>query len=305
MDKNKTQTITRPSPLTCPVQELSVSGSRYRLVATDIDGTLIDRGGLVSVENLAAIEALRECGVAFTLVTGRTDRQARIYVKQLQVRLPIIACNGAVIRDCATDQVIASTPVGIKDVMVLHDYLSRQGHDYICYTPDTVYYPAGSRRIELFVQYNRLQEQHGEQPITLLPLTDKVLADSAEDFVKMLAVLPDPEKMDALRRLLQEKTTCVGEQSGDVVVDIMKAGVSKGRALQLLADRLHIAMDQVVALGDQENDISMLRVAGLGVAMGNAMPAVKAAADVVTLDHEQSGVAQAIRQHVLPQCANG
>lgn len=270
-----------------------------RLVACDIDGTLIDESGSIPLENQKAISELGQQGIDFTLVTGRMDRMARLYVKQLSVSLPIIACNGAVIRDCQTNEIIEQTPMDPQDALSLMTYLQQRNMDFLCYSADAVYYPRGSRRIEYFKQYNRRLEQIGDQAIPLYPLREQIIAEQASHWIKILAIFQDPSSLLAVQTFLQQ-TNVWGAQSGGDALDMMKRGVSKGKALKSLAKRLGIRLEQVAAIGDHENDVTMLSEAGLGIAMaGASLPALKAA-DVVTGSAGQAGVAQAIRQYILP-----
>jgi hypothetical protein len=271
----------------------------YKLVACDIDGTLLDPTGTISSDNLAAIKALARYDIGFTLVTGRMDRMTRPYVRQLDVSLPVIACNGAIIRDCATDDVLFRSCIRPDDIRAIVTWLQRQGYDHLCYTADCVYYPSASQRIRRFHAFNRYLEQEGEKTITLIELSPRVLTE-VDDFIKILAVLPDRRAIDAAHQMLCQDTGCTGELSASTAMDIMADGVNKGTALARLANLLQVDLAQTVAIGNHDNDVTMLETAGMGIAMADASPAALAAARLITVEHMRSGVARAIWQHVLP-----
>ncbi|MDW7657606.1 MAG: Cof-type HAD-IIB family hydrolase [Bacillota bacterium] len=277
---------------------LQTTQQTYKLVACDIDGTLLDLSGIISSENRDAISALARHGIGFTLVTGRMDRMTRPYVRQLDIRLPVIACNGAIIRDCSTDAILFRSCIRSEDVRTIVTWLQRQGYDHLCYTADSVYYPADSQRIRRFHAFNIVLEQEGEKTINLIELTPHALTDII-DFIKILAVLPDLQAIDAAHRMLRQETGCFGELSATTAMDIMANGVNKGTALSRLADLLQVDLAQTVAIGNHDNDVTMLEIAGLGIAMADASPAALAAARCISTEHVRSGVARAIKQFVL------
>lgn len=270
----------------------------FKLVACDMDGTLLDLAEQISAENHAAIRELTGQGIGFTLVTGRIDRMTRPYVRQLDVSIPIIACNGAIVRDCASDAVLYRAAISPDDVREIVSWLKHLGYDHLCYTADCVYYPADSRRIQRFRDFNSFLEQVGEKTIKLIRLNDQIL-NEVTDIVKILAVLPDRQAIDQTHQLLCRETGCLGELSDTTMMDIMAAGVNKGTGLMRLADMLQVDLSQIAALGNHDNDVTMLRTAGLGIAMADASPAARKAARYVTGSHDQSGVAQAIRRYIL------
>jgi hypothetical protein len=272
---------------------------RWRLVVSDLDGTMLDDAGQIPAENLTAVTELDRHGILFTLATGRLDRMTGPYVRQLQVRLPMVACNGAVLRDCVTGQLLEQTALPEADVWSITAYLAQNRLDYLCYSADGVYYPAGSRRIRYFEQFNMRLAESGDPLIELACLDDVPLGRIAAGLVKILAVLPDPDQVVRLHDLLQTRTQSAGVLSAQTAMDIMAAGVSKASGLARLSKRLHIPMTAVLAIGDHDNDAEMLRSAGLGIAMQNASEQAKAAASTLTGVNNEAGVAQAIRRHVL------
>ncbi len=273
--------------------------SPWRLVLCDLDGTLLDDNNQISPENQAAVNDLAHQGIGFTLATGRMDRMTRVYVRQLNVRLPIIACNGAVIRDCATERLISAETLPPDEVVALAGWLSDRKLEYLCYSPDAVYYPPDSRRIDNFLSYNKMAARQETETIPLMSLGEVPLDTIASDLVKILAVLPDQPAIDAMKDYLAANMKSTGVLSMHDAMDIMAHGVSKGRALCRLARILDIPPSSVVAIGDHDNDASMLEAAGLGIAMGNGTAAAKAAGNVQTTANHQSGVAAAIKRHVL------
>ncbi|HBP38665.1 MAG TPA: hypothetical protein DD640_07995 [Clostridiales bacterium] len=274
---------------------------RWQLVVSDLDGTLLDAKNRISPENKAAVADLAAQGIAFTLATGRTDWMARTYISQLKVRLPVISFNGAMIRDCGSNRVLYQRSIYGGEVRQLTAWLEENKLDYLWYSPDAIYYPGHSERIRYIRAYNRMAAEYGSGGVPVLPVPGPDSPNIASGLVKVLAILPDPDVNRRMRDYLAAHPALNGQMSSDVAMDITAAGTSKGLGLSILADLLGYRLDQVVAFGDNDNDISMLEAAGLGIAMGNASPQALAASSFQTTDHERSGFAAGIRRFVLPE----
>jgi len=271
----------------------------WRLVVSDLDGTLLNEYGLISDENLAAVAALAEQGIAFTVATGRMEKMARAFIRQLQVRLPVITCNGAVIIDPISLDVLYKATLAAEDVRSLVAWLADRELDYLCYTLDQVYYPTGSRRIERFHQYNAIARETGHDPVQLCEISTDGREIINNEFIKVLAILPGPEDHQAMQDYLNAHPAFSGMLSWSDAMDIAAAGVNKGDGLRRLAEHLKISTSQIAAFGDNDNDVPLLTTAGLGIAMGNATAAALNASQVITANHEESGVALGIREFIL------
>lgn len=281
-----------------PEFEAQITDNKFKLIICDLDGTLLDSNNRISKDNFEAIAKARELGLKFTLATGRMDGMIRVYVSQLKIDLPAISCNGAVIRDCTTNKIIRSFPLFELDYNLLTNRMLERKTDFLCYTSDAVYYPAYSKTISRFHFYNQMAVEEDIQTIPLFPF-EKYKDDIAPEVVKLMAVLGSGPEYDQERLFIKENTNCTLVQSMDGMVDIMRAGISKGSAMRFLASALNIGIDSIVAFGDQENDIDMIKTAGLGIAMGNAIEAVKRAGKIITADNNDSGVARAINDYLL------
>lgn len=266
-----------------------------RLVISDMDGTLLDSHSRISAENRRAIRQLAEHGIGFTIATGRMDRMARAYVRDLGIHLPIIACNGAVIRNCTTDEILWQKSMPADQALAMMRWLGRRGNDYLCYTPDLVYFPAHSRRVGLFHRYNQIAGDRTEDHVTLCPLEGREEEIAAEGLIKILAVSGNPVDMAAFNSVIAEMGGLGGVASMEDAFDIMARGISKGSALRHLAGLLGLRMAEIAAIGDNDNDADMLSAAGLGIAMANGTRQALAAGQRVTrADHNHSGLAEAI-----------
>jgi Cof subfamily protein (haloacid dehalogenase superfamily) len=253
----------------------------YRLVATDIDGTLIRTDGTLSARTLEVLDALP---VPAVLVTGRPLRWMRQLYDQMPEPLPSICANGAVVYDPETDQVLRADPLSVD---LLLDVTKRLREA----VPDVI--------LAVEVEDGRAFWYEEAWPVRWTGELDlvRVLATPEEltsvPAVKLLArsATSAPEEFYELVTRTLGGTAEATHSSSSALVEISAAGVTKAAGLAWLCEREGITADQVLAFGDMPNDVPMLNWAGHSVAMANAHPAVREVADEVTLTNDEDGVA--------------
>ncbi len=263
------------------------------LIATDIDGTLLNSGGIIPERNLRALHSAQEKGIIVAIASGRFPENVYILLEQYGLKCPIIGDNGGRLTDenlnVLSDHVMAPEAAG----QVL-DILLSFGSDYfifgdrmICTSSAEIVHHSelsqGSRMKELGFTYFHGTEEARE---------------AAKRSVHKFFVC-DNVPLEPVRRALQQVDGILLTRSGARNIEIMPAGVDKGSGVEDMARVLGVPMERVMTLGDESNDIPMLRVAGYGVAMGNASEEAKAAARYVTDTHDNCGFAKAIEQFAL------
>jgi hypothetical protein len=266
----------------------------WRLFVSDLDGTLLDEQSRITPENLAAVARLASWGVGFTIATGRIDRMARSFVRQLGVTLPIIACNGAIIRDPATDRILDGRYLPPLAALTLIHEMKQQAMDFLCYSADTIYYPASSRRIALIRNSYYMQKDPPGDQVSVAPLEGEAETLARRGMAKVVVALHDSEDEERLKMILAQVPGLETVPSTDGVLEITASGATKGSALLRLAAILGLRPAEVIACGNHDNDAPMLVAAGLGIAVANASPAARAASHLVTAANWQSGVASVI-----------
>ncbi len=272
-----------------------------RLILTDMDGTLLSPDLSISPANRQAILDARAAGIDTAIATGRLDLLVRDYVRQLDIRLPVVSCNGALIRDCATDEVIYMKAIAPDSAVAILERCLDLGVDCLAYTPYGVWFPRYSRRIGFFNDYNSLAEAGGTRTVDLRFYDESDLRSIADTgvFKVFLARLREGDIENA-GRLIRQDVPGVGtiNSVGDSL-DVMSEGASKGEALRILAGHAGLDPSQVAAFGDNENDVSMFESAGLSFAMGNARADVRSAASHVTASNREDGFARAVYGYLL------
>lgn len=269
----------------------------YRLLALDVDGTLLDSAGVLRPRVRAAVRAAAAAGCTVALATGRRYHAAVEVAAALDLDPPLILHNGAVVQRAHTGEVLAEAPLPLATAHAVAATVAAAGLQVIAFPP-----PA-----------------HGEVVLTGPPHLDGELAalyladcglrvqrrplDDLFDGVGPLTVVA----MDAHARLDAVMAALAGRRDCRVtrntfplwgrtfhVLDVLAPHCSKAAAVVALAERLGVPLSEVVAVGDHWNDVEMLEVAGLGIAMGNAPPGVQARADRVTGTCDAEGLADAL-----------
>ncbi|MFF5295161.1 Cof-type HAD-IIB family hydrolase [Paractinoplanes globisporus] len=258
----------------------------FRLVATDIDGTLIHDDGSLSPGTLEVLHALP---VPLVLVTGRPVRWLRQLYDQMPEPVPAVCANGAVVYDPVTDTVLRTDPLSVE---ILLDVTKRLRDS----VPDIA--------LAVEVEDGRQFWYEEAWPVRWEADNDvvRVLAAPEEltsvPAVKLLARSANHEP-DAFYELISGILAGFAEtthSSKSALVEISAAGVTKAAGLAWLCERDGFAANEVLAFGDMPNDIPMLTWAGHSVAMGNAHPAVRAVADEIGRTNDEDGVAVYLRQ---------
>jgi|SRR5579884_141135 len=268
-----------------------ISPPRIRLVALDLDGTLIGDDLVVRPRVRAAVEAARAQGAAITIVTGRMFAAAKPFATTLGITGPIVCYQGAAIFDVATGATLRETPVAQDVTREVLDWAHEHGVHAQCYADDVLYVDEINRFSRRYTALARVE-----------PHLVRSLRESFSHRPTIKIVLVDePERADAhlaaLRALLGERAYLT--RSHKDFVEVVDPAVNKGEALRFVAERLGVTLEATLAVGDAWNDVPLLDAAAVGIAMGSGPPELLARADDVVGDVAHDGVAEAIERYVL------
>jgi Cof subfamily protein (haloacid dehalogenase superfamily) len=268
----------------------------YPLLVSDVDGTLLGAGNRISSENKRSIARFREHGGIFTLATGRTYMEAKRFIDELRLDVPVILCNGALLFDPASGHLspVATLPADMIRQLAANA-LERLScpKDLIIYGIDVIYITQLRPSTEAALAVEKTEDL---KVVSLPSFND--LPDVP--YLK-LVVIADPQEMhqviawsDTLTAFPIDATL-----SYDNYFEILPRGMSKGAAAAKLMERLGMEPKQLAAIGDHCNDLDMLKLAGLGAAVGNAHPEVLKQADVIVARHDEHAVSHLIEHHLL------
>ncbi|SDF65917.1 hypothetical protein SAMN04488542_114110 [Fontibacillus panacisegetis] len=263
----------------------------YKLIALDVDGTLLNDDHVLSSGTAEVIKMIADQGTEFVLCTGRAPVNSIPYMKQIGLEGYVITHNGAATVNVTTEEIVhefALNPFGLDPYM---DYCRKNNIHFDVNTTFAIYVEgvAGLSQ-EALDMYHKFMMEPEDLP---------GWADFSEPIVKF-TVTGSMEQMDKVysdwSQWEQEFNML---RSGDFFIDLMHKDSSKGSALQKLAAVRGIPAEQVMAIGNYYNDLTMLTFAGLGVAMDNSPLEVKAAADNVTASNNEEGVKLALQKYCL------
>ena len=267
-----------------------------KLFVSDLDGTMLPSGDIVSSENIAAVQCAVRAGVAVTIATGRMFEAALPVAEALGVDVPIIAYNGALIKS-PSGRIYEEHAI---DPMLARDIITfAQARGWYIQS-----YSGGVLRYAVACEESRFYED--SQKITGKAVGRDGMLAYVTGNCKLLLVTEGRAVSEARAQMLVDAFGAhIGvTRSADRLVEIVVKGVSKASALTALAAKLGITADETMAIGDAYNDLPMLKAAGKSVAMGNAFPEVKEEADYETLPCTENGLAAAIYTYVLGMGAN-
>ncbi len=267
------------------------------IIALDLDNTLLDSRKELSSRNAAALERAAGKGMEIVPTTGRFFGGMPESVRELPYLHYAITINGAQVYDIARDAAVATCEIPPEEALRIMAALDEFPVIYDCYQSNWGYMTASMRKQSRTL----VPDPHYRQMVwdlrTPVPELKAYVREQGKGVQKIQVFTPDPVLRDRMLRELTERFPEAAISSAvPFNIEINAAGAHKGRAIRALAEYLEIDISRVIAFGDGKNDVTMLREAGVGVAMANSCPEALEAADRVTLSCDEDGVAVALEQ---------
>ena len=262
----------------------------YKLIAIDLDGTLLTDELKITPDTVAAIQKVVESGVVVTIATGRMFPSAKQFAQQLGINVPLITYQGAIIKDVNEKEVMYERLVTPTIAQKLVEIASEKNVHIQVYQDDILYVTSDNDKIQAYAR-------EADVSYTIVPN----LSDLAKKGFTKILFIEEPNVLDTLqvelRALFGTEAHIV--KSKTTYLEVTHPEANKGSALLHLANELGIHRSEIIGLGDNHNDLDLIATAGLGIAMGNAVKELKDIADYVTLTNNEEGVLHAIEKFVL------
>ena len=273
-----------------------------KLIAIDLDGTLLNDEIKISDRNIEAIKTANERGIEIVIATGRANFDAATLFKEIGFNPWIIATNGATIHR-PDGRLYQSIPLEKKRAIEMLSQLENEQFYYEAFIENKICAPKYGEQI-LFDELEKsvhssdkaailrrgVEIQFGQDEFTFIPSYEELVGTDIEIY-NILAISYHEEKLTKGWEKFKSLPQITVVQSGRYNFHLQHELASKGNALRRLAKEIGIDLAQTAAIGDNHNDLSMLEIVGRSAAMGNADEQVKEICDVVTLNHNEDGVA--------------
>ncbi len=267
--------------------------SRYRLLALDVDGTLVVPGAKLPGEVAAHLRRCATAGVLVVIATGKAFRHVRGLCERMAIAAPVVTCNGALTYSANERMLVDSRFIETFQCTELLRYLENK--------PDV--------SIALFTEHELVcvEENLASESLARIGeptsrFSQSLIAVATQERVaKVLATTEDIATLRALYRSCRNhfKRKFSVTLTSAQFLEFMASGVSKGAAIKRIANERHIARNEIACIGDSDNDLSMFAIAGLRIAVATATPPLLAKADQIVPPPAEGGVSQAIKKFIL------
>jgi Cof subfamily protein (haloacid dehalogenase superfamily) len=281
-----------------------------KLIAIDLDGTLLSSNIEISEVNVQAIQKAQKAGHVVMICSGRAPEDIKTVISQTPLECPVAGSNGTMV--LADGKLLSQISIDKNNVKTVANILNENKYPFKIYSSQGIFVASTwTERMLAFLEQNQevskgltpkeykfMTEQPKEtDTIKIFDHIDDVL--NKENIAVQKFFIPTISGKTELISKLNEIEGISITTSGPFNIEIMDTNGHKGNGIKVMAEYYNIPIENTVAIGDNFNDVPMLEVAGLSVAMGNADPSVKEIADVVTLTNNEHGVAHAIEKYVL------
>ena len=257
------------------------------LICTDLDGTLLRKNKTISDENMEAINYFMAEGGLFTFVTGRMPNYVKDMYERVNPNAPFGCSNGGALFDHKKQEYLWKRPIS-SEVLELVEYVDHelpQVGIQVC-TFEKTYFCKSNPAIEEFIK------------ITGLPKVTADYHDVKEEIAKIIFTDLNEETIFRLKELLDEHPKAENfdfVRSERILYEILPKYTHKGTVIEKMCELFNLDIKNTIGIGDYDNDIGMLKTAGLGIAVANASDSAKAVADMITVSNEEHAIAQVIK----------
>jgi Cof subfamily protein (haloacid dehalogenase superfamily) len=280
------------------IYEVTIHGGilmeKYKMICLDIDGTLLNSKNQITENTKEVIQAVaNEKQIPIILVSARMPKGILFLQKELNIVQPIICYSGALIWD--NNSILSNITIPADDVKQIYNIVKKIGLHISLYKDDQWY-------IEQMDKWAKQESEITNITPNITDFTDLINGWTQENSgPNKILCMAEPGDIEKLDRIIKENHSdnLSIYLSKPTYLEIMPVNGTKTSAIEFLCRRFHVQRPEIIAIGDNFNDVNMIEFAGLGIAMGNAPERVKQYADEITLSNDEDGVAQAIKKYIM------
>lgn len=275
---------------------------KYKLLAIDMDGTFLDGEHKPLEENYIAIKKAAELGIKVVICSGRIPAALKLFTDDMPKNQPIIAGNGSIVYDGDLNEIYKEyiDPDTVGDIISM----LRNEYDHVYYhvmDPYVVYSEGIGRIVQDFLfKLNLSLPRKHRMEFRLVPDLVTYIDEHRVKALKIEIHEDDNNLFNEIRRRIETIPNVEVVTSGFGSLEIVRKGINKGKALEVLAKHYGYSLEECIAVGNDENDVEMIQEAGLGIAVKNSNPKAKAVADYITEnDNDNNAVAEVVEKFIL------
>lgn len=268
---------------------MEVMSLKYKMIALDIDGTIVDKNEKIHISTVKTIKKAIEKGVIVTLSTGRMFPSAKAIANKFNINNPLIVYNGAEIRNPLDDSFWFSQYLPLDISKEIINFCNQNNLYLQLYEKDSIVVEkiVDKTRIDPDLEFAKCKE------------VGNLLYYDIQPCPKMMIVTESQKTFEIEKLLISRFNNKIHiTRSKPYLIEIIHPMVSKAKSLKILANKLNIKQEEIIAIGDGDNDIEMIKWAGLGVAVGNGTDKLKSFADYITVEEYNLGVEEAIYKFI-------
>lgn len=285
----------------------------YRLVAIDLDGTMLNQYGIITEETKEAIKKVQEKNVEVIIASGRAINSVKSFSKEINSQNYFISGNGAITYDIQNDKILYENILSKQKVLQIIKVCEENSIYYNVYTENGIIAKSLNYNTLYYYKDNLSKPEENQTHINIVENVYDYIEQREEKILKIMICDEHQSVFNSIIRKLKEISQIevleVSHMSRKIIkqgteeikleyfyTEVSAQNVDKWNAIENLIKILDISKEEVIAIGDNANDLKMIQNAGLGIAMGESAPYIKQSADKVTLENDENGVAQALEE---------
>lgn len=285
----------------------------YRLVAIDLDGTMLNQYGIITEETKEAIKKVQEKNVEVIIASGRAINSVKNFSKEINSQNYFISGNGAITYDIQNDKILYENILSKQKVLQIIKVCEENSIYYNVYTENGIIAKSLNYNTLYYYKDNLSKPEENQTHINIVENVYDYIEQREEKILKIMICDEHQSVFNSIIRKLKEISQIevleVSHMSRKIIkqgteeikleyfyTEVSAQNVDKWNAIENLIKILDISKEEVIAIGDNANDLKMIQNAGLGIAMGESAPYIKQSADKVALGNDENGVAQALEE---------